>query len=165
LNGIIGGWQFSGLARWTSGFPTTIETFTSFPTNWELPSAAILNGPKPKTGQFIDSNGNPNLFQNPISAQGDFRYSYPGESGQRNELRGPGYFGIDTGLSKQWPITESQNVKFSWEIFNVTNSVRFDVAALPQSTGQLDQPQGVFGNYSSTLTKPRVMQFALRYSF
>ncbi|MGA8501981.1 MAG: carboxypeptidase-like regulatory domain-containing protein [Candidatus Sulfotelmatobacter sp.] len=165
VNGIVGGWQFSGLARWTSGFPTTIETFTSFPTNWELPSAAILNGPKPKTGEFIDSNGNPNLFQNPISAQGDFRYSYPGESGQRNELRGPGYFGIDTGLSKQWPITESQNLKFSWEVFNVTNSVRFDVAALPQSTGQLDQPQGVFGNYSSTLTKPRVMQFALRYSF
>jgi hypothetical protein len=165
LNGIVGGWQLSGLARWTSGFPTTIETFTSFPTNWELPSAAILNGPKPKTGEFIDQNGNPNLFQNPTTAQGDFRYSYPGESGQRNELRGPGYFGIDTGLSKQWPITESQNLKFSWEIFNLTNSVRFDVSALPQSTGQLDQPQGVFGNYSNTLTKPRVMQFALRYSF
>ena len=165
VNGVIGGWQLSGLARWTSGFPTTIETFTSFPTNWELPSAAILTGPKPKTGEFIDSNGNPNVFQNPTTAQGDFRYSYPGESGQRNELRGPGYFGIDTGLSKQWPITESQNLKFSWEIFNVTNSVRFDVAALPQTTGQLDQPQGVFGNYSNTLTKPRVMQFALRYSF
>ena len=165
LNGIIGGWQWSGLARWTSGFPTTIETFTSFPTNWELPSAATLNGPKPKTGAFIDQNGNPNLFQNAVTAQGDFRYSYPGESGQRNELRGPGYFGIDTGLSKQWPITESQNLKFSWEIFNVTNSVRFDVAALPQTTGQLDQPSGVFGTYSSTLTRPRVMQFALRYSF
>lgn len=165
LNGIIGGWQLSGLARWTSGFPTTIETFTSFPTNWELPSAAILNGPKPKTGAFIGQNGNPNLFQNAITAQGDFRYSYPGESGQRNELRGPGYFGIDTGLSKQWPITESQNLKFSWEVFNVTNSVRFDVSSLPQTTGQLDQPQGVFGTYSNTLTKPRVMQFALRYSF
>jgi hypothetical protein len=165
VNGIIGGWQLSGLARWTSGFPTTIETFTSFPTNWELPSAAILNGPKPKTGAFIGQNGNPNLFRNAVTAQGDFRYSYPGESGQRNELRGPGYFGIDTGLSKQWPITESQNLKFSWEIFNVTNAVRFDVSALPQSTGQLDQSQDVFGTYSSTLTKPRVMQFALRYSF
>jgi hypothetical protein len=165
VNAIIGNWQWSGLARWTSGFPTTIETFTSFPTNWELPSAAILVGPKPKTGAFIDQNGNPNLFQNAVTAQGDFRYSHPGESGQRNELRGPGYFGIDTGLSKMWPVTESQNLKFSWEVFNVTNSVRFDVAALPQTTGQLDQPSGVFGSYSSTLTKPRVMQFALRYSF
>lgn len=165
LNAIIGNWQWSGLARWTSGFPTTIETFTSFPTNWELPSAAILNGPKPKTGAFIDPDGNPNLFQNAAAAQGDFRYSYPGESGQRNELRGPGYFGIDSGLSKKWPITESQSLKFSWEVFNVTNAVRFDVATLPQTTGQLDQPADAFGSYSSTLTKPRVMQFALRYSF
>ncbi len=164
-NAIVGGWQFSGLARWTSGFPTTIETFTSFPTNWELPSAAVLKGAKPKTGAFIDQNGNPNLFKDPTTAQGDFRFSYPGESGQRNELRGPGYFGIDSGLSKMWPITESQNVKFSWEVFNVTNSVRFDVAALPQGNGQLENPPGVFGGYNSTLTKPRVMQFALRYSF
>jgi hypothetical protein len=165
LNSVIGGWQWSGLARWTSGFPTTIETFTSFPTNWFLPSTAILKGPKPQTGAFIDQNGNPDLFKDPIAAQGAFRYSLPGESGQRNELRGPGFFGIDSGLSKSWPFTESQSLKFSWEVFNVTNAVRFDVAPLPQTTGQLDATSSVFGTFSSTLTKPRVMQFALRYSF
>jgi hypothetical protein len=165
LNAVIGGWQWSGLARWTSGFPTTIETFTSFPTNWYLPSTAILNGPKPRTGAFIDQNGNPDLFKDPIAAQGAFRYSLPGESGQRNELRGPGFFGIDSGLSKSWPFTESQSLKFSWEVFNVTNAVRFDVAPLPQTTGQLDATSAVFGSFTSTLTKPRVMQFALRYSF
>ena len=165
VNGLIGNWQWSGLARWTSGFPTTIETFTSFPTNWYLPSTAILNGPKPQTGAFIEPNGNPDLFKDPAAAQGDFRYSLPGESGQRNELRGPGYFGIDSGLSKSWPFTESQSLKFSWEVFNVTNAVRFDVASLPQNTGQLEQPASVFATYNSTLTKPRLMQFALRYSF
>jgi hypothetical protein len=50
-------------------------------------------------------------------------------------------------------------------VFNVTNTVRFDVAPLPQTTGQLDAASSVFGTFSSTLTKPRVMQFALRYSF
>jgi Carboxypeptidase regulatory-like domain len=165
VNALVGGWQWSGLARWTSGFPTTIETFTSFPTNWELPSAAILAGPKPETGTFTDQNGNPNLFKDPVTAQGAFRFSYPGESGKRNELRGAGYFGIDTALSKSWPIHESQFLKLSWEIFNVTNSVRFDVATLPQNTGQLENPANVFGTYTSTLTKPRVMEFALRYSF
>jgi len=165
VNAIIGNWQWSGLARWTSGFPTTIETFTSFPTNWYLPSTAILNGPKPQTGAFIDANGNPDLFKDPAAAQSDFRYSLPGESGQRNELRGPGFFGIDTSLSKSWPIHESQTLKFSWDIYNVTNSVRFDVANLPQNTGQLEEPASVFASYTSTLTKPRVMEFALRYSF
>jgi len=165
VNGLIGNWQWTGLARWTSGFPTTIETFTSFPTNWYLPSTAILNGPKPQTGSFIQPNGNPDLFKDPAAAQADFRYSLPGESGQRNELRGPGFFGIDSGLSKSWPFTESQILKFSWEVFNVTNAVRFDVASLPQNTGQLDAAASVFATYNSTLTKPRVMQFALRYSF
>jgi len=165
VNAVIGNWQWSGLARWTSGFPTTIETFTSFPTNWYLPSTAILNGPKPQTGAFIEPNGNPDLFKDPVAAQGDFRYSLPGESGQRNELRGPGYFGIDSGLSKSWPFSESQSLKFSWEVFNVTNSVRFDVSSLPQNTGELDASSSVFATFNSTLTKPRVMQFALRYSF
>ncbi len=165
VNGLLGGWEVAGLARWTSGFPTTIETFTSFPTNWELPSAAILVGRKPQAGVYFDANGNPRLFQNPAAAQAAFRYSYPGESGERNELRGPGYFGIDTALSKSWHIVESQTLKFSWDVYNLTNSVRFDVAPLPQTTGQLDQPASSFGLFSSTLTKPRVMEFALRYSF
>jgi len=167
VNALLGGWQWSGLARWTSGFPTTISTGCCFPTNWELYSSAIMIGPRPATGQYTDQNGNPNLFKDPTTAANSFRYSYPGESGQRNELRGPGYFGIDSGLSKTWAITESQNLKFSWEVFNVTNAVRFDVAPLPQtSNGRLDSAgTPVFGTFNSTLTKPRVMQFALRYSF
>lgn len=167
LNALVGGWQWSGLARWTSGFPTTISTGCCFPTNWELYSSAIMVGPKPQTGKFTDQNGNPNLFKDPTTAAQSFRFSYPGESGQRNELRGPGYFGIDSGLNKSWAITESQSLKFSWEAFNVTNSVRFDVAPLPQSSnGRLDSAgTSVFGVFNSTLTKPRVMQFALRYTF
>jgi hypothetical protein len=167
MNGLLGGWQWSGLARWTSGFPTTISTGCCFPTNWELYSSAILVGPKPQTGRFTDQNGNPNLFKDPVAAAKAFRFSYPGESGQRNELRGPGYFGIDFGLSKSWDFTESQKLKFSWEVFNVTNAVRFDVAPLPQSSnGRLDSAgTDVFGTFNSTLTKPRVMQFAMRYSF
>jgi hypothetical protein len=167
VNALVGGWQWSGLARWTSGFPTTISTGCCFPTNWELYSSAILDGPKPQTGTFTDKNGNPNLFKDPTTAAQSFRFSHPGESGQRNELRGPGYFGIDSGLSKSWAFTEAQSLKFSWEVFNITNSVRFDVAPLPQSSnGRLDSAgTDVFGTFSRTLSKPRVMQFALRYTF
>jgi len=100
-----------------------------------------------------------------VAAQGDFRYSLPGELGQRHELGGPGYFGIDSGLSKSWSVTESQSLKFSGEVFTLTNAVRFHMASLPQNTGQLERPAAMFGTYNSTLTKPRVMQFALRYSF
>jgi hypothetical protein len=167
LNELVGGWTWTGVGRWTSGFPTTISTLCCYPTNWELFSSAILKGAPPKTGTFIDQNGNPNLFQDPVAAGEAFRYSYPGESGMRNELRGPGYFGIDSGIDKSWNITESQILKLSWEVFNVTNSVRFNVASLPTSSnGRLDSAgTPVFGVFNSTLTTPRIMQFALRYSF
>jgi hypothetical protein len=86
-------------------------------------------------------------------------------------IRGAGYFGIDLGLGKTWHPSESSTLRFSWETFNITNSVRFDAAALEPIPGSnaegnlsLTNSRG-FGYYTSTLTNPRVMQFALRYSF
>jgi len=168
-NGVVDGWTLSGLFRWTSGFPTTVEPGTNWPTNYNLTSAAVQTGPTGPTGAFI-VNGEPNLFQNPTAAIQAFRFAYPGESGQRNTVRGPGYFGIDLGLGKSWKIADSQAVKFGWETFNLTNTPRFDVGTLQnggnQGGGNLLFTNSVsFGQFTSTLTKPRVMQFALRYSF
>ena len=160
LDEILGGWQYAGLARWTSGFPFSVSTY-AFPTNYEQDSRAVLLGAAPRTGAFIDSNGDPNVFDSGPSAASAFRFAYPGESGQRNNLRGPGYFGMDMSLAKVWKIAESQSLRFSWDVFNVTNAVRFDVGSL--SNYLLYQPS--LGDFTQTLTKPRVMQFGLRYSF
>jgi hypothetical protein len=65
----------------------------------------------------------------------------------------------NVGYANDWLNKQSQLQS------GLTNAVRFDVAPLPQSTGQLDAASAVFATFSSTLTKPRVMQFALRYSF
>jgi hypothetical protein len=158
---IVGGWQFSGLLRWSSGLPFTINPGLGFwATNWELTSAAVMNGPRPKTGTF-NVNGQPNVFKDPATAIQSFRLAFPGESGQRNEVRGPGIFGIDAGLGKSWKIAESQALKFSWEVFNATNSVRFDAASGNASLANSTS----FGNFIQTLSQKRVMQFSLRYSF
>jgi len=168
-NAFFGGWSFSGLFRWTSGFPVTVEPGLFFPTNGGLTSAAVQVGPAGPTGAFL-VDGTPNLFRNPVSAIEAYGFAYPGESGQRNPLRGPGYFGIDTGLAKSWRITESQTVRFNWETFNVTNTPRFDVGSLQafanDGGGNISFTNSAsFGKFTSTLTKPRLMQFALRYSF
>jgi len=49
---------------------------------------------------LIDAQGNPRMFADPTAALADFRQPYPGEGGQRNELRGPGFFDIDAGIDK-----------------------------------------------------------------
>ncbi len=160
VNGVVGGWQISGLARWTSGYPFSISTY-AFPTNYEQDSRAVLLGAAPRTGAFLDSNGDPNVFQAGPAAASAFRFAYPGESGERNNLRGPGYFGVDMSLGKLWKFAESQSLRFSWDVFNVTNSVRFDDGSLSQYL--LYQPS--LGDFTQTLTHPRIMQFGLRYSF
>ncbi len=174
LGAIAGNWELTGIFRMTSGFPTTVNDGNYWPTNWENTANAVLIGRKPKGGTYM-VNGSPNLFADPVSgpnaAINQFRYAYPGESGERNLIRGAGYFGIDMGLGKTWNITESSALRFSWETFNITNSVRFDAAALEPFAGSNAEGNlslsnsSSFGYYTSTLTAPRVMQFALRYSF
>jgi hypothetical protein len=173
MNGIFGGWGFNGLYRWTSGFPFSVEAGNGWATNFELQGSSVLTGPKLKTGVFFDLSGNPTVFQNPqtitctcgkaSAGNNNFRATLPGEAGQRNNFRGPGFFGIDAGLSKMWNVTESKTLRFSWEVFNVTNSVRFDAAG--SLIGQSLVSITGFGIYNTQLTTPRVMQYSLRFAF
>jgi hypothetical protein len=168
-NALFANWSVSGLFHWTSGFPATVEPGKNWSTDYSLTSAAVQTQPTGPTGAFM-VNGIPNLFQYPTAAIKAFRYAYPGESGQRNNLRGPGYFGIDLGVGKTWNISEYQSVKFRWETFNLTNTPRFDVGSLQaggsNGFGNLLFTNSVtFGQFTSTLTKPRIMQFALRYCY
>jgi len=116
---------------------------------------------------FAGLAANPTLCSN--FSQGDFiaahwRFPHPGESGSRNNIRGPGNFGIDLGLRKSWELAEKSRLYFSWQVFNATNSVRFDAANSGVQNTVLDSA-GSFGKYSNTLTKSRRMEFALRVSF
>jgi hypothetical protein len=163
LDAVFGGWGFSGILHWTSGLPFTMPSGAGWSTNWELQGAAVQTGPTGKIGVYRNTaSGTVNMFQNPTQALSAFRFPYPGESGQRNNLRGPGYFDLDSGLYKKWNVTESQQLTFAWQTFNVTNTPRFDAA---QAAYNFGLTFGTFGAYTNTLSSPRVMQFSLRYQF
>lgn len=176
---VLGGWSWSGLGRWTSGLPFIVQNGFDFPTNWELNGFGQLNGKAPKTGVYTDCDGDPNMFADlacsagndpgtfilgPNGNDGHWTFPHPGQSGSRNNIRGPGYFGIDLGVRKSWGLTERSRLYFSWQVYNVTNSVRFDAANSAVQNTYVDSA-GSFGKYSNTLTRPRVMEFALRLSF
>ncbi|MGB9463830.1 MAG: hypothetical protein WBR10_01840, partial [Candidatus Acidiferrum sp.] len=166
LDAIIGGWQLSGLFRITSGLPFNVFNGFQWPTNWQLGGNAFLVSPV-NTGSFksTDSSGNAvvSVFKNGTDAINAFTNPFPGESGARNQVRGDGFFNVDLGLAKRWrmPWSEKQGLQLRWEVFNVTNSNRFDVQSIAP---ELDI-SSTFGNYTGLLTNPRVMQFALRYEF
>ena len=155
-----------GLFRIMSGLLFNVFNGFQWPTNWQLGGNAFLTRPV-TTGRFktSDSNGNAvvSVFANGTAAIGSFRNPFPGEAGARNQLRGDGFFNVDLGLSKRWhmPWSERHSLQVRWEVFNVTNTNRFDVQSIAP---ELDI-SSTFGNYTGLLTNPRVMQFALRYEF
>jgi hypothetical protein len=162
LNGVIGGWEFTGLTRWTSGLPFSTPVAGAWVTAVVDASYAVPTGPvsvhKKANVLNFTSNGQP---VDPATGVG-VRYPLSGEVGARNNYRGDGYFGIDSGLHKSWQIAEGQRLAFAWEVFNVSNSVRFDTNP---ATFQNSFNEGNFGTYGAILTQPRIQQLSLRYRF
>jgi carboxypeptidase family protein len=163
----IGGWQLSGLARWTTGFPFSVDNTSYWPTDWDFEGLAQISA-RPKTGAFKQGDGTVSMFANPAAAINDFYHPFPGQgNGSRNVLRGDGYAGWDMALSKRWKMPfEGHILQFRWEVFNVPNLVRFNVQSVGVNLSpSLIQVPGGFGDYTGLLSQPRVMQFALRYEF
>jgi hypothetical protein len=168
VNAFIGGWQWAGLARLTSGLPFSLLS-QGYPTNYENPGWSVATRPIQMKKTFIGgvpyvmSPATVTAINNGIyTGQSPIRYPYAGEAGQRNYFRGDGYFDIDSSLRKTWNVAEKAAVEFDAEAFNLTNSNRFDV-----SPGGLN-PQlsyTTLGAYHSTLSEYRRMEFALRVNF
>jgi hypothetical protein len=176
LDAIIGGWQLSGLLRWTSALPFSVIDNHGFTQNFLFNSNLVQTAPI-ESGKFILA-GAPYAFADPTAVVAGLlppdpgvaatftpmRFPYPGEAGSRNNFRGQGYFGIDGGLAKTWSLREDMDLKFAWEVFNLTNSVRFNTNTNTSLDNGSDDA-AAFGLYRNTLTLARVQQFSLRFSF
>ncbi|MCL6464355.1 MAG: carboxypeptidase-like regulatory domain-containing protein [Acidobacterium ailaaui] len=168
---VIGGWTLSGILRLSSGLPFSILPPLSYATNYQQPSFAVVTGPikihKHLLNGLPEVFADPNSLNNGIATGFPLRYPYPGEEGSRNAFRGDGYFEPDASLAKTWKTVHEQSLHFAWEVFNVTNSARFDTSAVSSLGGlniQVTSGAG-FGIYSSTLVQSRKQQFSLRYDF
>ncbi|HEY5446308.1 MAG TPA: hypothetical protein VIJ87_17935, partial [Pyrinomonadaceae bacterium] len=124
VNGVIGGWDLTGIFRWNSGLPAG-RPFANqrWATNWQSSSGMV--SVRPVSTSPGDFNGEPNLFADPQATFLSYRDPMPGEAGDRNVLRAPGYFTLDAGLHKTFRMPwEGHALTFRWEVFNVTNTQR-----------------------------------------
>ncbi len=93
----------------------------------------------------------------------------------RNVLRGPSQTNLDLSIAKRFPIRESLNLELRAEFFNLFNHVNLanpisDLNVVPvqsfnPTTGQILSNPGDFGKIISTSNNPRLIQFALKFSF
>jgi len=159
---VLGNWQLNGIFTAMSGTP-----FTVFDSN-----DVSLQGQAPEISGF--SSNRPNVIGNPNSGpctpaewfnvsafqklQPDplGRFEVFGDEG-RNAVLGPGYVNWDFSALKNIRLTESKDLQFRVELFNVLNHTNF---RLPVS--DIESP--TFGQIQSDVS-PRVIQVALKFLF
>ena len=162
---VFGDWQLNGIFTAMSGGP-----FTVFDSN-----VVSLQGQAPEITGF--SANRPNLIGNPNSGprtpkewfnvsafqqlQPDplGRFEVFGDEG-RNVVQGPGYVNWDASAFKTIRLTESKELQFRGELFNLLNHTNF---RLPVSDIE-DIQTGTFGQIQSDVS-PRVIQVALKFLF
>jgi hypothetical protein len=174
---ILDHWEFSGIGLIQAGIPLSVFDTNAGSVYGLIPGEvrAERTGSTPLThgsmySRVINGYLDPTAFTRaPEVSNGtgladqDF-----GDSGV-GFLRGPGQHNVDFAVERLFPITESSSVHFRTEFFNLTNTPQF---ANPNTTlGYADPTQlnpvasSSFGRIVSTVTAPRIVQFALKYQF
>jgi hypothetical protein len=174
----IGGWQFSGIVVGASGRPWnfTNNRFNHHFAGRDIPHVT-QSIPFELTKQAgLPGSNIPVVYLIPGSAadrtrigQQNFMNSHPGGAIARNQGRGPGYWNLDTAVTKNFnlsSIRENMRLRFRWETFNLFNHPNFDIPGFnPQGGPTNTDRAGTLGQVESTLGTERVMQFGLRLEF
>ena len=152
--GVLGGWEISSLVNARSGLPIDVEivrpavlyrnnttgAYTSNPvvTGGVVQTTPVVNVPGggqsrnvarpdlvPGVDPYLHDPNNHWAYINPAA----FAIPAPGTYGNlpRNALRGPSIYQLDLTLAKKFPITESKNIEFRAECYNILNHPEYQV--------------------------------------
>ena len=180
---LLGGWNLSGVTVVQSGTPMTIADpsagtiygtagsgFAGFGRAQMCPGMtyadiATPGGIEQRLGGASGGPGyfNKSAFCAPPAIGNGTDY---GNSGT-GIILGPGQFNWDVSILKTTRIRENHSIQFRTEFYNAFNHPQFTNPNYgPGATYALPNVRsGAFGNITSTSVNPRVIQFALKYSF
>jgi hypothetical protein len=158
VQGVLGGWQLSGLTLFETGIPFTVVNNGS-PTGLSaLDNAGVANGVgsgsypdlsgisahshKPAGGNNSKSFGP--LLLNPAAFVAPRGLTF-GNAG-RNDLNNPRRWNSDMALLKHFPVYERVNAEFRAEAFNVFNTTQFRIYD-PALGNQAQNEVSCYGGY------------------
>ncbi len=166
LSAVVGGWQMAAILTANSGAPFSV--YVSGRNAPDQSRSAGVQHPDLVAGRSFSSmvRANPNEYFDPkafvLPPAGFF-----GNAG-RNILLGPGLVNFDFSVMKRTrvPISESGNLEFHADFFNLFNRANFGT---PSSLQVLNPANGQYiagaGRISNTVTNSRQMQFGLKLIF
>jgi outer membrane receptor protein involved in Fe transport len=161
---VLGNWQLNGIVTAMSGTPFTVFDSNDVSLQGQAPEISGFSSNRPNVignpnsgphtaAQWFNINAFQRITQDPNSPVQQF-----GNEG-RNAVQGPGYVNWDFSAFKNIRVTESKEVQFRGELFNVLNHTNF---RLPVS--DISAPSTAFGHIQSDVS-PRVIQVALKFLF
>ena len=159
LNEVIGGWEISGLPSRHTGVAFNASS-NAFVASFANNAPATLIGPTALLRTRINGGSGAalNYFTSPTSALGAFTGPTGFDIGTRNNLRGPGYFNLDLGLGKTFPVYQDRvTLKFRCDAFNALNHPNFNPPLV-----DITEASGIpFGTIQSTnIPQAPIWQFA-----
>ena len=176
---LLGGWQLSGLTTYQTGTPFSVVANNG---SGIYAGPGVGNGAG--AGAYVDVIGNPNTPP-PIKEAADIKgpllfnpqaFAAPagltfGNAG-RNILNNPSRLNFDTGLFKNFYVTETANFEFRAEAFNIFNHTQFN--GVKNSVSCYGGANNSAGDAScldqsflhpSGAHNPRILQLGLKFIF
>ena len=137
-------------------------------TELDLQSAVgqIVRATRKRTPHGIAPFLNAAAFVQPPAATTIGQTDFAPLGGPWNQVHGPAYNDLDFSIFKRFRTTETTNLEFRAEFFNILNRTNFAVPLTPDSTDIFDSTgaaTGVAGQLTSTVTTAREIQFALKF--
>jgi carboxypeptidase family protein len=159
LANIIGGWQISNIFVAQSGVPLSITASTTlFNTPGNTAYANLVGEQK-----ILGGLGPGNLYFDPTA------YAQPAAGTQGNMKRnsgpeGPGFWELDSSLFKRFAIGTKRYAEIHVDMYNTTNSVRWDN---PNTGFSAATTGNTFGQIQRIAigSSPRTMRFGFRFVF
>jgi hypothetical protein len=156
---LISGWGLNGVSTFQEGFPlgfTATPNLTGFNTglrpNVAAGCAKEIEGPaQSRLSRWFNTS----CFSVPSA------FTFGSESRTDPDLRGHGIANFNFAVFKRTSIKESMNLEFRAEAFNLFNRVQFGKPDQTLNTAA----NTTFGQVTTQINDPRLIQLALRFSF
>lgn len=158
---LIGGWTVTTALVWQSGVPFTVVSGTN-----------TFSNRNSSRGNYSGTNFHPQYHNDPVTGvpflftpeeRAQFTLPGPGELGNtsRNQFRQPAFFNLDASIIKRIPITETKNVEFRAQAFNLTNT---PYMGFP-SSGVTVLSGSTFSRDLTSDSSSRVIELAFKFNF
>ena len=158
-NAVLGGWRVNGITTFRSGTPIGLVA-ASNALNQFFGAGTIRPNYTPGCGRPLGGSAQSryNKWFNTACFTQPGNFSFGDETRVDPALRSAGQANYDFSATKVAKITESSNLQFIAQFFNIFNRAQF----APPDSNLADSN---FGQVTHQAGNPRLIQFALRFSF